>query len=420
MAFSFSNFVSGIGSALWDIPRAAVNLVKKRPVMSIAALSAAIWSPALVMAYAQVATAGGSALHIVGQITGSSDLKKAGSTVALAGVDGMVGSAAAGAIRGAYMGSGGFMERLGAGWEGGKETFVQGAELWNSWLPEDSRFSGLENSRVERNEFIDQVNNNSFLQEKGFSVTEGASGLERVMLIEDGKMISVPQRMLTESQLAEIKGIPTGVPLPENFVASENLTLLPGPDETVADAAARDATTVTGAPRSVSDIAIKGSADVAEDLYTQKEWMAIPRKERTAIVPDGSYRAYLSAANPSYLDKLLKYQPLMELAGKGIGYPLVAITQAEQQEREYELALDKERRAQEAFELDQERRRQALGAPYSGPLPTYGSIYSPTGTRLRQRASTQAEAMKEALAGGPQRPRFMPPSTPKSRKTERV
>ena len=61
MAFSFSNFVSGIGSALWDIPRAAVNLVKKRPVMSIAALSAAIWSPALVMAYAQVATAGGSA-----------------------------------------------------------------------------------------------------------------------------------------------------------------------------------------------------------------------------------------------------------------------------------------------------------------------------------------------------------------------
>ena len=408
MAFSFSNFVSGIGSALWDIPRAAVNLVKKRPVMSIAALSAAIWSPALVMAYAQVATAGGSALHIVGQITGSSDLKKAGSTVALAGVDGMVGSAAAGAIRGAYMGSGGFMERLGAGWEGGKETFVQGAELWNSWLPEDSRFSGLENSRVERNKFIDQVTNDPFLQEKGFSVTEGASGLERVMVIEDGKMISVPQRMLTESQLAEIKGI---AKRPEDYIESTTLTLLPGPDETVA-----------GAPvqRSVSDIAIKGSADVAEDLYTEKEWMAIPRKERTAIVPDGSYRAYLSAANPSYLDKLLKYQPLMELAGKGIGYPLVAITQAEQQEREYELALDKERRAQEAFELDQERRRQALGAPYSGPLPTYGSIYSPTGTRLRQRASTQAEAMKEALAGGPQRPRFMPPSTPKSRKTERV
>ena len=420
MAFSFSNFVSGIGSALWDIPRAAVNLVKKRPVMSIAALSAAIWSPALVMAYAQVATAGGSALHIVGQITGSSDLKKAGSTVALAGVDGMVGSAAAGAIRGAYMGSGGFMERLGAGWEGGKETFVQGAELWNSWLPEDSRFSGLENSRVERNEFIDQVTNDPFLQEKGFSVTEGASGLERVMVIEDGKMISVPQRMLTEAQLAEMKGIPTGVPLPENFVASENLTLLPGPDETVAEAAARDATTVTGAPRSVSDIATKGAAGVAEDVYTLEEWMAIPRKERTAIVPSGSYQAYLSAVNPSYLDKLLKYQPLMELAGKGIGYPLVAITQAEQQEREYELALDKERRAQEAFELDQERKRQALGAPYSGPLPTYGSIYSPTGTRLRQRASTQAEAMKEALAGGPQRPRFMPPSTPKSRKTERV
>ena len=408
MAFSFSNFVSGIGSALWDIPRAAVNLVKKRPVMSIAALSAAIWSPALVMAYAQVATAGGSALHIVGQITGSSDLKKAGSTVALAGVDGMVGSAAAGAIRGAYMGSGGFMERLGAGWEGGKETFVQGAELWNSWLPEDSRFSGLENSRVERNKFIDQVTNDPFLQEKGFSVTEGASGLERVMVIEDGKMISVPQRMLTESQLAEIKGI---AKRPEDYIESTTLTLLPGPDETVA-----------GAPvqRSVSDIALKGSADVAEDLYTEKEWMAIPRKERTAIVPDGSYRAYLSAANPSYLDKLLKYQPLMELAGKGIGYPLVAITQAEQQEREYELALDKERRAQEAFELDQERKRQALGAPYSGPLPTYGSIYSPTGTRLRQRASTQAEAMKEALAGGPQRPRFMPPSTPKSRKTERV
>ena len=418
MAFSFSNFVSGIGSALWDIPRAAVNLVKKRPVMSIAALSAAIWSPALVMAYAQVATAGGSALHIVGQITGSSDLKKAGSTVALAGVDGMVGSAAAGAIRGAYMGSGGFMERLGAGWEGGKETFVQGAELWNSWLPEDSRFSGLENSRGERNKFIDQVTNDPFLQEKGFSVTEGASGLERVMVIEDGKMISVPQRMLTEAQLAEIKGI---AKRPEDYIES-TLALLPGPSETVADAAARDATAVTDAPvtRSVSDIATKGAAGVAEDVYTLEEWMAIPRKERTAIVPSGSYQAYLSAVNPSYLDKLLKYQPLMELAGKGIGYPLVAITQAEQQEREYELALDKERRAQEAFELDQERRRQALGAPYSGPLPTYGSIYSPTGTRLRQRASTQAEAMKEALAGGPQRPRFMPPSTPKSRKTERV
>ena len=306
MAFSFSNFVSGIGSALWDIPRAAVNLVKKRPVMSIAALSAAIWSPALVMAYAQVATAGGSALHIVGQITGSSDLKKAGSTVALAGVDGMVGSAAAGAIRGAYMGSGGFMERLGAGWEGGKETFVQGAELWNSWLPEDSRFSGLENSRVERNKFIDQVTNDPFLQEKGFSVTEGASGLERVMVIEDGKMISVPQRMLTEAQLAEIKGI---AKRPEDYIES-TLALLPGPGETVADAP------VT---RSVSDIATKGAAGVAEDVYTLEEWMAIPRKERTAIVPSGSYQAYLSAVNPSYLDKLLKYQPLMELAGKVIG-----------------------------------------------------------------------------------------------------
>jgi hypothetical protein len=378
MAFSFSNFVSGIGSALWDIPRAAVNLVKKRPVMSIAALSAAIWSPALVMAYAQVATAGGSALHIVGQITGSSDLKKAGSTVALAGVDGMVGSAAAGAIRGAYMGSGGFMERLGAGWEGGKETFVQGAELWNSWLPEDSRFSGLENSRVERNEFIDKVKSDPSLQ-KNFRVIEGASGVERVMGIEDGELISVTQRIPTADDISRLEG-----------------------------------------GGSMANILNQKAAGVGKDFYTQKEWLALSREERTAIVPDGSYPAYLSAVNPSTLDKMLKYQPLMEFGAKGVGYPLLAITQAEQQEREYEIALDKERRAQEAFELDQERRRQALGAPYSGPLPTYGSIYSPTGTRLRQRASTQAEAMKEALAGGPQRPRFMPPSTPKSRKTERV
>ena len=378
MAFSFSNFVSGIGSALWDIPRAAVNLVKKRPVMSIAALSAAICSPALVMAYAQVATAGGSALHIVGQITGSSDLKKAGSTVALAGVDGMVGSAAAGAIRGAYMGSGGFMERLGAGWEGGKETFVQGAELWNSWLPEDSRFSGLENSRVERNEFIDKVKSDPSLQ-KNFRVIEGASGVERVMGIEDGELISVTQRIPTADDISRLEG-----------------------------------------GGSMANILNQKAAGVGKDFYTQKEWLALSREERTAIVPDGSYPAYLSAVNPSTLDKMLKYQPLMEFGAKGVGYPLLAITQAEQQEREYEIALDKERRAQEAFELDQERKRQALGAPYSGPLPTYGSIYSPTGTRLRQRASTQAEAMKEALAGGPQRPRFMPPSTPKSRKTERV
>ena len=346
--------------------RGAVKLVEKNPFMvAAAALSLATGNPAAVMALSQAATAAGATTYAVGAVTGSNDLKSAGAYVGDAGVQGMVGSAGAGAARGAWASSDGFMSRLSGAWEGAKGTFFDGSKALSDILPEKMQFIDGAEARANQAELVRQVEANKVLRVGGgkpgenvYKVIKSPSGVKSVTYGN----ATFQQMPLNQDLVNKL----------QPGVTSE--MMIPGRLQ------------VTGAPtRQILPLNVQ-----------------VAKPPTDGVAPAAAAPA--DAVPSGFLNKALHYAPLLNMAGDAIGGTALGAYGAEDAERKFELAKEK-------HELEMELYRQRIenlnapGARYGGPTRR-SPRFRP---QAQQRRQQQAEALKVAQER-PQRQRLMPPA----------
>ena len=355
------------GVDVGGVLKGSVRFVKKNPFMAAAA-AYSLWTgnPAAVMALSQAATAAGATTYAIGAATGSNNLKSAGAYVCNAGVQGMVGSAGAGAARGAWASSDGFMSRLSGAWEGAKGTFVDGSRIFQSYLP-GGGFEGSAQNRELQSQFASQVAENTDIQDAGYAVNK-VSGVNRVTY----------------------KGAPIQqIPLNQAYVDQEL-------------AAAYDPTRgVYGSPTpNLHPSVAQATPAAAAAAITATD----PSVAGKAVAPAAAAAAPAAAVPSGFLNKALHYAPLLNMAGDAIGGAALGAYGAEDAERKFELAKEK-------HELEMELYRQRI-ENWNAPVARYGgpTRRSPRfRPQAQQRRQQQAEALKAAQER-PQRQRLMPPA----------